>query len=143
MVLNILFIFADEYLMLFCMLEKSTRDKCLTDTYRSLLHKGDITYKMTLKRMMEKVINSPAPSFFIAPETARNYIYQYEKGKFQRGKLAQILQRDLYETFLKLTKEHPDTCKAALIEMAAAQPAPRYYVSVKTAKYIIFPRPEK
>lgn len=120
------------------MLDKSSRDKALKDTYLKLLRTGVIDTRMTIKTMMNKLITAPAPSFFLAPETIRNYIYMYERNIFLRGKLASEMQRDLYQTFLKLTVKHPDFTKSAIIEMVAEEPAPRFYFSDVTANKIIF-----
>jgi len=120
------------------MLDKSARDKSLKDTYYKLLRSGEIDNRMTIKAMMRRIVESPAPSFFLAPDTIRNYIYMYENNVFLRQKLTALMQHDLYQLYLQLIVKYPDYPKLIIFEILAEQPAPRYYITPDYANTVIY-----
>lgn len=121
---------------------KTNRERRADDiiaTYRRLLHEGRISHRMFIKELVATVLAEPAPSFYIEPETARNYIYRRERGELAKGETARALVEDLYETYCRLLRETNGRFpKTEVIAMAAESPARRFYLGVETAKKIIY-----
>lgn len=118
---------------------KERRNKDLLATYKRLLHDGEISHRMYIKELVTTVIEQPAPSFYIEPETARNYIYRYERKIMPEGRTAKLLVEDLYGVYKELYKKFEGKYpKCELMAMAAERPAKRFYVGIETAKRIIY-----
>lgn len=90
------------------------------------------------RRIIRETLASPAPSFFIDEETARNYIYMFEKNLLPKTELRRALFRDLYQAYLRVAIQHPQLSKYNHIALAAASPAPRFYISEAIARKIIY-----
>lgn len=118
---------------------KERRREDLKGVYLRLLREGKISHRMYIKELVATVLEQPAPSFYIEPETARNYIYRRERGILARGRTARALVEDLYGVYKRLEAENEGKYpKCELMAMAAESPAKRFYMGIETAKRIIY-----
>lgn len=118
---------------------KEKRAEDLKAVYIRLLREGKISHRMYIKELVNTVLTDGAPSFYIESETARNYIYRYERKIYPKGRMARLLVEDLYEVYKRLETENKHKYpKCELIAMAAESPAKRFYIGVETAKKIIY-----
>lgn len=124
--------------MLIYMSSQSSRLKALMDSYKSLRKSGAIDDNMTIIASMMVLVKSPAPSFFLAEESVRNYLFRYERNDMLKGELARTMQKDLYRAYEEQKELHPYYTRDALVSIVAKLPAPRYYISHKTAAIMLF-----
>ena len=109
------------------------RDSALYETYKQILYEG---YSGCI---YQKLINSPAPSFFASERLAVTYVYAKELGhpmpkmkKQNREKYEEIYRRYLIKKELR-----PYLAIRDIIRNIIVSPAPRYYIDERRARQII------
>lgn len=99
-------------------------------------------YCWTQAEAYEKMVNHPAPRFYVSPKQARQIIAPMLRGDFERVNMMLPLRRMQYYELFKIVvrmAENPiyiGKSLSYLIQHAIMQPAPRFYISPERAKHL-------
>lgn len=115
------------------------RDKELIRAYRDIL--SNAKYPFVLQSVLEEAVNMPCSRFWVSGEQLSKVIGRIFKGDNLEG-----MHQNKREMFFYLSeivkemrkrKEFKDAPMYHLCEIAVEQPAPKFYLTAKSAKVII------
>lgn len=115
---------------------KEERDRELLQTFHlNLMRRGAIKLSECVKR----TVMSPSSRFWVSKERATLVMYSMLRGKSNEGMslTRQEMYREIYRRLLLLKQEHPDWSVSQLTEVVVRQPAPRFYLTPKSALVIL------
>lgn len=120
-------------------------DKCkhsdfvsdLRNAYNSVVEAAGCNVRfMTKKTIIEKALLLPAKSFYCTYEEGARRIHRIEKyGESGTKGLNKLKYEALYEVYLQLSGS--DLPVSEIIRIAVDSPAPRFYITNKTAYQIL------
>ena len=109
------------------------RDSALYEAYKQLLSEG---YSGSI---YQKLINSPAPSFFASERLAITYVHTKELGHPipKLGSYNREKYEEIYRRYLIKKKARPHLAVRDIIRNIIISPAPRFYMSAVAAQKVI------
>ena len=114
------------------------RNAALLKAYRELV---DSVSFIRLNEIGEKIVNSPAPRFWVSEERAAAVVSAIMRGK-PVLKTMQPTKREMFEEIhrrvLALKKLHPDWNLSQLVFKVVNSPAPKFYMKASSALERLF-----
>ena len=115
------------------------RDHDLHLAYKQAVRRKDLT---TLGDIIRATVETPAPRFYVSEERAARVVNQWMIHQQQPKKMLPM-QRMMYEEIIRRVKQmrqsHPKERLNRLVWEVICQPAPRFYLTEKSA-YVILRR---
>lgn len=93
-----------------------------------------------LNNIMIKVVNTPTSRFWVSEERASDVILSILRGNELssiKSDTKREMFREIYRRVMTLKKTHPDWKLAQIIFCVVNQPAPKFYLTPKSAKVIL------
>jgi hypothetical protein len=118
--------------------------KDLSDCYNDYIKKlGHLAkYKMRIK-IIEAVIKSPAPRFYVSVQRALRFVSKIESGeKLPLSELHYQMYKDIRDNYLLVKEKGQFKNDIDIINAAINLPAPRWYMTIGSA-IVIFNKIEK
>lgn len=114
------------------------RNQCLWEAYKLVLHRAPAPLKTSdIYRM---AVNMPCPQFWISSEQAAKIISAIERRRINIDSLS-VTRKDMIEMIMyrvgEMRKESPGMPLRQCIEEVVYSPAPRFFLTPKSAKTIL------
>ena len=112
------------------------RNKDLYDAYNRVVSGMNI---IVLDEALELTVNSPAKRFYISADRAYGVLIRWDLHGVTRliSDERQEMYEELYERIKELKPLYPNTPLMHMVEMVIEQPAPKFYLKIKSAKTIL------
>ena len=94
---------------------------------------------IVLDEALELTVNSPAKRFYISADRAYGVLIRWDLHGVTRliSDERQEMYEELYERIKVLKPLYPNTPLMHMVEMVIEQPAPKFYLKIKSAKTIL------
>ncbi len=92
-----------------------------------------------MPEVFDRIVDMPASRFWVSPARASIVLANIMRGDdlaYMRPSKREMFF-EIYHRVLALQKKHPDLIFPRLVEMAVAQPAPKFYLSPGSARVYI------
>lgn len=112
----------------------------LRKTYEKVLRSDGINMDFVPKRtVVNLVLSTPAPRFYLTAKQASAYVLGYYRGDsfVMRHKNLDMIKA-MVERYEELRKKHPYMQQSMIWEMLVDSPAPKFYINYNHAFAIIF-----
>lgn len=100
----------------------------------------DSSEYIRINDIFRMVVDMPASRFWVSEERAAIVVAAMIRGeklpRMSRNKTA--MYREIYRRYVKLSKEYPNKTLGELVAMVVHQPAPKFYITPKSAKTLIY-----
>lgn len=96
----------------------------------------------TQHQAYERMVNEPAPRYYVSPRQASQIIARMVKGDFSRVEMMLPLRREMYYSLFKVVQELSEKREfigkslSYIMKFAVMQPAPKFYISPLRASMI-------
>lgn len=112
------------------------RNMDLYNAYKKVISEMNI---IVLDEALELTVNSPAKRFYISADRAYGVLIRWDLHGVTRliSDERQEMYEELYERIKELKPLYPNTPLMHLVEMVIEQPAPKFYLKIKSAKTIL------
>lgn len=117
------------------------RNRDLMKAYKKQIslhfHSGE---PIRLHNVFKCVAEMPSERFWVSEERAYVVILGMLKGKKleKMGGMKREMFQEIYRRVMELKRLHPEQCLKLLVEKVCSQPAPKFYLTPKTIKVIIY-----
>ena len=94
---------------------------------------------IVLDEALARTVNSPAKRFYISADRAYGVLIRWDLHGVTRliSDERQEMYEELYERIKVLKPLYPNTPLMHMVEMVIEQPAPKFYLKIKSAKTIL------
>lgn len=112
------------------------RDEDLLQTFRRLIVESPV---INILNICTILANSPAKRFWVSEERAAIVLSAMMKGDRLEGMrpTKREMFNEIYRRAMQLRREHPEMTIYELASNVVRQPAPKFYVTPKSAKYLV------
>ena len=112
------------------------RNMDLYNAYKQVVSEMNI---IVLDEALELTVNSPAKRFYISADRAYGVLVRWDLHGVTRliSDERQEMYEELHERIKELKPLYPNTPLMHLVEMVIEQPAPKFYLKIKSAKTIL------
>lgn len=114
------------------------RNKALIDAFRKYAEESEY---INLKEIGHKIVNSPAPRFWVSEERATMVVSRILRGKpvldTMRPTKRQMFE-EIYRRVVRLQMEKPDCPLCHLVCLVVNSPAPKFYMEASSALERLF-----
>ena len=112
------------------------RNMDLYNAYKQVISGMNI---IVLDEALELTVNSPAKRFYISADRAYGVLVRWDLHGVTRliSDERQEMYEELYERIKVLKPLYPNTPLMHMVEMVIEQPAPKFYLKIKSAKTIL------
>lgn len=119
------------------------RNKAIRSRFDAIMRCTCVNQKYVNRQtILDLMMESPAPRFYIDAKQAERYVIAYYKCKdvssFRKSHDRQEMMKDLVDAFEKIRPEHMDMKMVDIWEMVVNSPAKSFYISRRTMKRIVF-----
>lgn len=117
-----------------CFEYERERNEDLLRAYRECMGKA------AAKDLFQTVVNMPSRRFWVSPERATIVVCSMIKGKGQTNMLKnkKEMYQEIYRRVLELKRQNPNTSIYDLVIQVVDSPAPKFYLTPKSARVIIY-----
>lgn len=92
------------------------------------------------EQIIENTIRQGAPRFYTTYENARRFVSLLDRGKniplVNSNKIA--MYHELFQRYREIKQQKPQLIGYTILEEIIEQPAPSFYIDIKTLRYIIY-----
>lgn len=115
---------------------EDARNRDLIRAYRQLVRESGRIY---LPEICRKLVNMPSERFWVSEERASIVISDMIKGRSieMMTPNKREMYEEIYARVMELRKENPDATVYELVSRVVDGPAPKFYLTPKSAKVII------
>lgn len=115
---------------------EDARNRDLIRVYKQLVNESRQIY---LPEICKKLVNMPSERFWVSEERASIVISDMLKGRSIEKMTVnkREMYEEIYRRVLELQKESPDATVYELVSQVVEGPAPKFYLTPKSAKVII------
>ena len=112
------------------------RDLDILRNFRKLVSESE---EVNISNICSTLVNMPAQRFWVSEERASIVISAMMNGDRleNMGQIKRDMYYEIYRRAMILKKENPDITVYEMVFNVVRQPAPKFYVTPKTMKYLI------